>query len=192
MRRGLRIGLFGGSFDPPHAAHRAASLFAMRRLGLDRVWWMVTPGNPLKDTGGLPRWSSASRRHKRWRITRASTSPTSRRGIGTRYTSTRCASWTPLSAGAFRLADGGRQPGQLPPLAELARHCGAGADRRGRSGRPEPRAHRRPRRRRRSRATGCPSTAARTLAGRRPPAWVVLHGLKLPLSSTALRARKCA
>src|SRR5215469_3294966 len=45
---GMRIGLFGGTFDPPHAAHRLASLVAMRRLGLDRVWWLVTPGNPLK------------------------------------------------------------------------------------------------------------------------------------------------
>src|SRR5580698_10653705 len=50
---GMRIGLFGGTFDPPHAAHRAACLLAMRRLGLDRVWWLVTPGNPLKDTDGL-------------------------------------------------------------------------------------------------------------------------------------------
>ena len=49
----MRIGLFGGTFDPPHAAHRAACLLAMRRLGLDRVWWLVTPGNPLKDTLGL-------------------------------------------------------------------------------------------------------------------------------------------
>src|ERR1700690_3409546 len=50
---GMRIGLFGGTFDPPHAAHRAACLLALRRLGLDRVWWLVTPGNPLKDTRGL-------------------------------------------------------------------------------------------------------------------------------------------
>src|SRR5271154_922810 len=49
---GMRIGLFGGTFDPPHAAHRAAALLAMRRLGLDRVWWLVTPGNPLKDRQG--------------------------------------------------------------------------------------------------------------------------------------------
>src|SRR5271165_198630 len=47
---GMRIGLFGGSFNPPHAAHRAASLYALKRLGLDRIWWLVTPGNPLKDT----------------------------------------------------------------------------------------------------------------------------------------------
>ena len=51
--RGMRIGLFGGTFDPPHAAHRAASLLAMHRLGLDRLWWLVTPGNPLKDIRGL-------------------------------------------------------------------------------------------------------------------------------------------
>ena len=49
----MKIGLFGGTFDPPHDAHRAACLIAMRRLGLDRVWWLVTPGNPLKDTRGL-------------------------------------------------------------------------------------------------------------------------------------------
>lgn len=45
---GMRIGLLGGSFDPPHAAHREVSETALKRLGLDQVWWMVTPGNPLK------------------------------------------------------------------------------------------------------------------------------------------------
>jgi nicotinate-nucleotide adenylyltransferase len=50
---GMRVGLLGGSFNPPHAAHRAISLFALKRLKLDRVWWLVTPGNPLKDHDGL-------------------------------------------------------------------------------------------------------------------------------------------
>src|SRR5436309_10166844 len=50
---GMRVGLLGGSFNPPHAAHRAISLFAIKRLKLDRVWWLLTPGNPLKDNGGL-------------------------------------------------------------------------------------------------------------------------------------------
>ncbi|MFL5052530.1 MAG: nicotinic acid mononucleotide adenylyltransferase, partial [Xanthobacteraceae bacterium] len=50
---GMRIGLFGGTFDPPHEAHLAASLLALKRLNLDRVWWLVTPGNPLKNTRGL-------------------------------------------------------------------------------------------------------------------------------------------
>lgn len=51
---GLRIGLFGGSFNPAHDGHRMASLTALRRLQLDRVWWLVTPGNPLKDNAALP------------------------------------------------------------------------------------------------------------------------------------------
>jgi len=44
-----RIGLLGGSFNPAHRAHRRISLEAMRALGLDEVWWLVSPGNPLKE-----------------------------------------------------------------------------------------------------------------------------------------------
>ena len=44
-----RIGLLGGSFNPAHAGHREISIAARNRLGLDAVWWLVTPGNPLKD-----------------------------------------------------------------------------------------------------------------------------------------------
>ena len=43
------IGLLGGSFNPPHKGHREISLAALGRLRLDAVWWLVTPGNPLKD-----------------------------------------------------------------------------------------------------------------------------------------------
>lgn len=50
---GQRIGLLGGSFNPAHAAHLQISLLALKRLKLDRVWWIVTPGNPLKSTGEL-------------------------------------------------------------------------------------------------------------------------------------------
>lgn len=50
---GMRIGLLGGSFNPPHLAHRTISQFALKRLQLDRVWWLVTPGNPLKENGNL-------------------------------------------------------------------------------------------------------------------------------------------
>lgn len=52
--RQQRIGIFGGSFNPAHAAHRLVSLTALRRLKLDAVWWVVTPGNPLKDKRDLP------------------------------------------------------------------------------------------------------------------------------------------
>ncbi len=44
-----RIGLLGGSFNPAHGGHRHISLWAMKRLRLDAVWWLVSPGNPLKD-----------------------------------------------------------------------------------------------------------------------------------------------
>lgn len=44
-----RIGLLGGSFNPPHGGHREISVAALKRLSLDSVWWLVTPGNPLKD-----------------------------------------------------------------------------------------------------------------------------------------------
>ncbi len=51
--RGMRIGLYGGSFNPAHEGHRLVSLLALKRLRLDRIWWLVTPGNPLKPTGEL-------------------------------------------------------------------------------------------------------------------------------------------
>jgi len=51
---GLKIGLFGGTFNPPHQGHRLVSEIALKRLGLDQIWWLVTPGNPLKQNDGLP------------------------------------------------------------------------------------------------------------------------------------------
>jgi nicotinate-nucleotide adenylyltransferase len=50
---GQRIGLLGGSFNPAHEGHRLISEIAMRRLGLDRIWWIVSPGNPLKSHAEL-------------------------------------------------------------------------------------------------------------------------------------------
>jgi nicotinate-nucleotide adenylyltransferase len=44
-----RIGLLGGSFNPAHQGHRNISLEALEALGLDEVWWLVSPGNPLKE-----------------------------------------------------------------------------------------------------------------------------------------------
>jgi nicotinate-nucleotide adenylyltransferase len=50
---GLRIGLLGGSFNPAHDGHRHISLEAIARLNLDRIWWIVSPGNPLKSHAEL-------------------------------------------------------------------------------------------------------------------------------------------
>ncbi|WP_244480401.1 nicotinate-nucleotide adenylyltransferase [Rhizobium sp. Root1220] len=51
--RGLVVGLFGGSFNPPHQGHALVAEIAIKRLALDQLWWMVTPGNPLKERNDL-------------------------------------------------------------------------------------------------------------------------------------------
>jgi nicotinate-nucleotide adenylyltransferase len=50
---GMTVGLFGGSFNPPHAGHVLLAEIALRRLRLDQLWWIVTPGNPLKSAREL-------------------------------------------------------------------------------------------------------------------------------------------
>ena len=135
----MRIGLFGGTFDPAHSAHRAACLLAMKRIGLDRVWWLVTPGNPLKDTSGLAPLASAhagraracaSSAHRCHRPRSAARHPI--------HLSDRQLSGPGLPAGAFRLDNGGRQSACLPSLAALARNRRSGTDCRRRSPRAEP------------------------------------------------------
>ena len=61
--RGQAVGLLGGSFDPPHEGHLRISEEALRRLRLDWLWWLVSPGNPLKARGpaSLPRRVAAAR-----------------------------------------------------------------------------------------------------------------------------------
>lgn len=83
----MLTGLLGGSFNPAHVAHRKISLFALDALGLDEVWWLVSPGNPLKqgatDMAPLPARLASARRMAR----RAPIRPTAiERRLGTRYT----------------------------------------------------------------------------------------------------------
>lgn len=54
IEKGRVIGLFGGSFNPAHEGHVLVAKTALKRLGLDQLWWMVSPGNPLKDNSNLP------------------------------------------------------------------------------------------------------------------------------------------
>ena len=81
-----KIGLLGGSFNPAHRGHRRISLAAMEALGLDEVWWLVSPGNPLKAAKGMApfdaRFASAREQAKGTRI-RVSDFE---REAGTRYT----------------------------------------------------------------------------------------------------------
>ena len=53
MKKGFSVGLLGGSFNPAHGGHRRMSLAAMRLFGLDEVWWLVSPQNPLKPAQGM-------------------------------------------------------------------------------------------------------------------------------------------
>ncbi len=53
VERRMQVGLFGGSFNPPHAGHALVAEIALRALALDQIWWMVTPGNPLKSGRAL-------------------------------------------------------------------------------------------------------------------------------------------
>jgi nicotinate-nucleotide adenylyltransferase len=186
----MRIGLFGGSFNPPHAAHRAASLFAMKRLGLDRVWWLVTPGNPLKDTRALPpleeRLETARllAHHPRIDVTGLEAV------IKTRYTYDTVAYLTAHCAGVrfvwvmgadnlkqFHRWQDWRKIAALVPIAVVDR---APASLRAMSS-PSAKA---------LAGFRIPEAAARILPYRKPPVWVYLHGLKSPLSSTALRSQK--
>ncbi|MDR3450142.1 MAG: nicotinate-nucleotide adenylyltransferase [Alphaproteobacteria bacterium] len=83
---GLTIGLLGGSFNPAHEGHRDMSLYALKRLGLDQIWWLVSPQNPLKPTRGMApfadRLAHASRiaHHPRLIVTDIEAQ------LGTRYT----------------------------------------------------------------------------------------------------------
>lgn len=81
-----KIGLLGGSFNPAHEGHRHISLIALRRLGLDEVWWLVSPQNPLKPAGDMApfdeRYRSAEKmaRHPRIKVMDLETR------LGTTYT----------------------------------------------------------------------------------------------------------
>lgn len=73
--QGQRIGLFGGSFNPPHEGHLLVSEIALKRLQLDQIWWIVTPGNPLKDSNQLAplskriKWCEKMANHPAIRVT---------------------------------------------------------------------------------------------------------------------------
>jgi nicotinate-nucleotide adenylyltransferase len=85
-RTGPKTGLLGGSFNPAHGAHRAISLSALKALGLDEAWWLVSPGNPLKPQAGMAplpaRFASALSQARRAPIRVTAIE----RAFGTRYT----------------------------------------------------------------------------------------------------------
>ena len=187
---GMRIGLFGGTFDPPHQAHLGACLLAMKRLKLDCVWWLVTPGNPLKDTRNLAPLADriaaaqALARHPRINVSDIEAQ------IGTRYTydtvrwlTARCPGvrfvWIMGADNlrSFHRWENWRGIARLVPIAVVDRVGPSLYAPAGIAGQALNRFR-------------LPERDAATLPDRAPPAWVFLHGLKSPLSSTALRAAR--
>ena len=80
----MRVGLFGGSFDPAHEGHAHVALTALKRLGLDKIWWLVTPQNPLKpQSSPLAARLASARRFARGMRMEASDVETR---LGTQYT----------------------------------------------------------------------------------------------------------
>jgi nicotinate-nucleotide adenylyltransferase len=184
---GMRIGLLGGSFNPPHIAHRAISLFAIKRLKLDRVWWLVTPGNPLKEHGALhdldERAEAARRMANDPRIDVSCLEAV----IGTRYTvDTITYLRRRVSGPRFVWIMGADNLAQFHRWQNWRRIASevpiAVIDRPPQSFRamaaPAAQALARYR---------LPEYQASRLADQRPPAWVFLTGMKLDLSSTGLR-----
>ena len=187
---GQRIGLFGGSFNPPHDGHRHASLMALKRLGLDQVWWLVSPQNPLKPARGTPPLATrlaqarAIARHPRIKVTDLEAR------LGTRYTADTLAALKARYPGVrFVFIIGADNLLDLPrwqrwtrimetiPLAVIARP-GYGLP--ALAGKPA----------RRYAAARRPEARARLLPGARPPAWVFLFGKLDTTSSTRLRAAR--
>jgi len=184
---GMRIGLFGGSFNPPHEGHRLVALQVLKRLELDAVWLLVSPGNPLKphnDLAPLTERVEAARRvthHPRVKVTGFEAAHGFTYTFETlRYLKGRFPE-TPFVwiMGADNLSQFSRwerwqEIARLMPMAVYVR---PGSTR-----------------------TAPASQAAVALAryridevdapilpDLRPPAWVFLHGLMSPLSSTLLR-----
>jgi nicotinate-nucleotide adenylyltransferase len=184
---GMRIGLLGGSFNPPHIAHRGISLFAIKRLKLDRIWWLVTPGNPLKATGGLrdldARADAARKMADDPRIDISCLESV----IGTRYT-VDTVTYLRRRASGLRFvwimgADNLAQFHRWQNWRRIASEMPiAVIDRPPQSFRAlaSPAAHALARYR-------VPENQAVRLADQRAPAWVFLTGMKLNLSSTGLR-----
>lgn len=185
---GQRIGLLGGSFNPPHLAHRLITETALARLGLDEVWWLVSPGNPLKSQAEQAPLSARIAQAKalaadaRIRVTgleadlptafTASTLAFLRRrhpqprfvwlmGADNLATVHRWQAWRAIF-GLMPIAVFDRPGWHLKALAAPAARAFAGVR--------------------------IPAEEARTLPLRRPPAWVFLTGPLSELSSTAIRS----
>jgi nicotinate-nucleotide adenylyltransferase len=184
---GMRVGLLGGSFNPPHEGHALITRLALSRLGLDRVWWLVTPGNPLKSLTGLAALKARMEAARRLDVGPRVVVTDIERQIGSRYTYETLV-WLKQRApgvhfvwimgadnlGQFHLWRHWRLIADLVPIVVVDR---PGSTLRAIS------------RRAGVALAPCrvPERDAARFAAMRPPALLFLHGPRSGLSSTALR-----
>lgn len=187
-RAGQVIGLLGGSFDPAHAGHVHITHVALRSFGLDRVWWLVSPGNPLKARGPAPIADRIARAQELLRDPRVIVTDFEARA-GTRYTAQTIAAlqaaypsvrfvWL-MGADNLVQFDKWQDWQQIMarvPVGVLARpgqNLSARASRAARI----------------FRSARIKGTASRTLAQSEAPAWCFVNAPLMDISSSAIRAR---
>jgi len=189
LARGMRIGLLGGSFNPAHRGHVHVSEIALKRLKLDRVWWMVSPRNPLKPARGMAAFekrlagAKTMARHPRLCVTGIEAA------LGTRYTADTLAELKRRFPGVrFVWLMGTDNLIQIPhwrnwraifravPVAIAARPGTALRARASKAAKVFASSH-------------IPETHAAALAAMAPPAWTILDEKRCPASATAIRGR---
>lgn len=188
-RTRARIGLFGGSFDPPHSGHLHVASTAHKRLGLDQVWWFPTPGNPLKEAPSdyhvrFRDVEALTARHRHFKVSDVE------KQLNLRYTFDlvrlmrhHCPQAQLVwimgadSLMTFHYWKDWQQLAETIPIAVIARPGFAQA------ARVSPFAKRLSRNR-------IPGHGARLLASKKAPAWTYLTAPLDPMSSTLLRSRR--
>ena len=185
---GMTVGLLGGSFDPAHDGHVHITEMALRRFGLDRVWWLVTPGNPLKAHGPAPLSERIAQARTIMRDPRVTITDIEAR-LGTRMTSDTIAALQRLYPrvrfvwlmGADNMVqfdrwDSWHEIAARVPIGIIARPGWRMPARFSRAARILWRARQ-------------PEAQARQLADMKPPAWVMINVPLNKQSSSAIRAR---
>lgn len=183
-----RIGILGGTFNPAHDGHRHISLMALQRLRLQNVWWMVTPGNPLKANDGLPPLDARAAYAEQLADHPAITVTGLEAGIQTRFTYDTLRVLTqrfPATRfvwlmGADNLAQfhrwqGWKEIAELMPIAVIDRPGSSLATRSSVAAQALARFR-------------VKEEDAGVLSSMKAPAWTFLHGPRSDLSSTAIRA----
>ena len=187
LQPGMTVGLFGGSFNPPHEGHLLVAKLALQRLGLDQLWWLVTPGNPLKSGNGLAplaerlALSDTMAGDPRIRVTAIE------KTLGTAYTARTIrhiirrnpAAHFVWIMGADNLGDfhrwqEWRRIAATVPIAVIDRPGATLTYLSSKAARALDKAR-------------VPERAARALPRMKPPAWTFIHGPRSAISSTALR-----